>query len=72
MTASAPTADTSEEEVRGGKEKNKEKVVMKDYVAHNNINDYMRELNSGAGTKDDDTDKMEKIISYSEEDIKRE
>ena len=45
---------------------------MKDYVAHNNINDYMRELNSGAGTKDDDTDKMEKIISYSEEDIKRE
>ena len=33
---------------------------MKDNVTHSNINEHMRELNSGAGARDDDTDKMEK------------
>ena len=32
---------------------------MKDSLTHSNINDHLRELNSGAGDKDDDTDKME-------------
>ena len=32
---------------------------MKDNVTHSNINDHMIELNSGAGAKNDDTDKME-------------
>ena len=48
-----------EEEVRGGKEKKQEKKGMKDYLTHCNINNHLRELNSGAGAKDNDTDKME-------------
>ena len=32
---------------------------MKYNVTHSNINDHLRELNSGAGAKDDDTDNME-------------
>ena len=32
---------------------------MKDNVTHTNINDHLRELNSGADAKDSDTDKME-------------
>ena len=32
---------------------------MKDNVSHSNINNHLRELNSVAGAKDDDTDKME-------------
>ena len=32
---------------------------MKDYVTNGSINDHTRELNSVAGAKDDDTDKME-------------
>ena len=32
---------------------------MKDYLTHCNINNHLRELNSGAGAKDNDTDKME-------------
>ena len=32
---------------------------MKDYVTNGSINDHMRELNSGVGAKNDDTDKME-------------
>ena len=31
---------------------------MKDNVTLININDHLRELNSGAGAKDDDTDKI--------------
>ena len=31
---------------------------MKDNVTHSNINNHLRELNSGAGAKDDDTDNM--------------
>ena len=59
MTANAPTADESEEELRGVNEKNKEKEGMKDNVTHSNINDHLRELNSGADAKDDDTDNIE-------------
>ena len=55
----APTADASDEEVRGLKEKKYYKEGMKDNLTHSNINDHMRELNSGAGAKDDDTNKME-------------
>ena len=58
-TANAPTADASEEEVRGGNENNQEKEGMKDNVTHRKINDHLRELNPRAGNKDDDTDKME-------------
>ena len=32
---------------------------MRDNVSHGNINNHTRELNSGAGAKDDNTDKME-------------
>ena len=32
---------------------------MKDNVTLININDHLRELHSGAGAKDNDTDKME-------------
>ena len=32
---------------------------MKDNVTHSNINGHLRELNSRAGAKDNDTDKME-------------
>ena len=32
---------------------------MKDNVRHSNINNHIIELDSGAGAKDDDTDKME-------------
>ena len=32
---------------------------MKDNVTHSNINNHMRELNSGACAKYDDTDNME-------------
>ena len=32
---------------------------MKDNLDHSNINEHLREMNSGAGTKDNDTDKME-------------
>ena len=48
-----------EEEVRGGKEKKQEKKGMKDYLTHCNINNHLRELNAGAGAKENDTDKME-------------
>ena len=58
-TANAPTADALEEEVRGGNEKNQEKEGMRDNVSHSNINNHLRELNYGAGAKDNDTDKME-------------
>ena len=33
---------------------------MKDNVTHSNINNHLRELNYGAGAKDDDTDKIKK------------
>ena len=59
MTANAPTADVLEEEVRGGNENNQETGGMKDNGTHSNINNHMKELNSGAGTKDNDTDKTE-------------
>ena len=59
MTANAPTADASQKEVNGGNKKNQEKGVMKDNVTHININGHLRELNSVAGVKDNDTDKME-------------
>ena len=39
--------------------KNQEKEGMKDNVTHSNINNHLRELNSGAGAKDNDTDNME-------------
>ena len=42
MRANAPTADTSEEEVRGRNKKNQEKGGMKDNVTHSNINDHLR------------------------------
>ena len=58
-TANTPTADASEEEVREENEKNQEKEGTRDNLTHSNINDHMRELNSGAGAKDDDTGKME-------------
>ena len=32
---------------------------MKDNVSHSNINTHLREHNSGAGPRDNDTDKME-------------
>ena len=32
---------------------------MKDNLSHSNINNHLRELNSGAGAKDNDNDKME-------------
>ena len=59
MTANAPTADTSEEEVMRGNKNNQQNKVMKDNITHSNINFHMRELNYGAGAKDNDTDKME-------------
>ena len=58
-TAKAPTSDASEEEVMGVNYNNQEKLGMKDNVTRSNINDHMRELNSGAGAKDDGTDKKE-------------
>ena len=58
-TANAPTADASEEEVRGVNEKNKDNEGMKDNVTHSNIKNHLRELNYGACAKVDDTDKME-------------
>ena len=57
MTANAPTADASDQEVRGGNEKNQEKGGIKDIVTHSSINEHRRYLISGAGAKDDDTDK---------------
>ena len=48
-----------EEEVRGGDEKNQRKEGIKDNVTHSNMNDHLRELNSGAGAKDYNTNKME-------------
>ena len=59
MTANAPTADTSEEEVMRGNKNNQQNKVMKDNITHSNIYDRLIELNSGAGTKDDDTGTME-------------
>ena len=32
---------------------------MQDTLTHSNINDHLRELNSGAGATDDDTDNIE-------------
>ena len=32
---------------------------MKDNITHSNINNHLRELNSGAGAKDSDTNKTE-------------
>ena len=58
-TENAPTSDASEEEVRGGNDKNQEKKVMNDNVTNSNINNHLRELNLGAGAKDNDTDNME-------------
>ena len=58
-TANAPTADALEEEVRGGNEKNQEKEGMRDNVSHSNINNHPRELNFGAGAKDNATDNTE-------------
>ena len=58
-TVNVPTADASEEEVSGGIKKNQENEGVKYNVTHSNINNHLRELNSGAGTKDDDTDKIE-------------
>ena len=48
-----------EEELRRGTEKNQENGGIKDNVTNSNIKKYLRELNSGAGAKDDDTDNME-------------
>ena len=31
---------------------------MKDNISHSNINNHLKELNYGAGAKDNDTDKM--------------
>ena len=59
MTADAQTSDASEEEVSGGNEKNQYKGRMKYDITHGNINDHLIELNSGAGAKENDTDKME-------------
>ena len=58
-TSNAPTTDSLEEEVRWRNENNKEKEGIKDNVSHTKINNQMRELNSGAGAKDNDTDNME-------------
>ena len=35
---------------------------MKDNVTYSNINDHLRELNSGAGANDNDTDKTEEYL----------
>ena len=58
-TANEPTSDALEEEVKGVNDRNQDKGGMKNNVTHSKIKEYMRELNSGADTKDDDTDKME-------------
>ena len=63
MTVNAPTSDAQEEEVRGGNENNQDKGGMKDNVTHSNINNHLRELNYGAGAKDDDTDKIRHLIT---------
>ena len=44
----------------GGMRRIKKKGGMKDDITHSNVNDHLRELNSGASANDDDTDKMEK------------
>ena len=59
MTVNAPTDDASEQEVKGGNQKNQEKVGMKNNVTCSNINEHLRELNSDAGAKYNDTDSME-------------
>ena len=59
ITVNAPTADALDEEVKGGNNNNQEKGGMKYNVTHSNINYHLRELNSGAGDKDNDTDHME-------------
>ena len=43
----------------GGNKKNQEIEGMKDNVTHSNITKNLRELNSGADAKDDDTDNIE-------------
>ena len=58
-TANSPTADALDEEVREGNDDNQQKEGMKDNVSHSNINNHPRELNSGAGAKEDDMGKME-------------
>ena len=52
MTENAPTDYALEEEVRGVKEKK----IIKDNLTHSRINDHMRELNSRASAKDNDSD----------------
>ena len=57
--ANAPASVESEEKARGENKKSQEKEGLKDNVTHININDHLKALNSGAGSKDDDTDNME-------------
>ena len=59
ITVNAPTDDAPEEELNAGVKKNQQKVGMNNNVTHSNINNHIRELNYGAGAKDNDTDKME-------------